>query len=782
MPSPSTASGAVNNPFENRYRTLLATPDAIVIIDLAGTILDANASFIDEFPVAGSGLIGKDINELLASHPHGKDAAADQEKRVQEVLTKREPIWFLDIQADNISRSTFNPVFSPDGEIIEFIIVKQDITPQQKSEARYHDIRSLLNFTLEKCHIGAWVTDLNTDIKVQTSEHARIFGYDSVIGKWDIDHLLMHVIPEDRPMVQQVTDDIMIRRKSDWDIEYRIRRADGKIRWVQDLGGCEYDQNGKITRILGVKRDITEAREKEKKFREQQQQLNFTLEHCHIGAWTQDLQNGTISTTNEQARIFGYAKQPDWNVKFYLRHIIPEDRARNGQLIRELVANPHDWINEFRIRRVDGAIRWMQNIGGVEFDENGKALRLMGLVRDITDMKELEAEREQLQKQLQHSQKLELLGQLAGGIAHDFNNVLAAIQGNAELLLNDISQTTESCNRLTSIVTAVNRSAEMVRQLLAFARKQQAHPINIQLDSELDEMRLMLHQLTKEKITLLRRLHCPDTFINLDPSTLVQIITNLFVNARDAIADTEGTITLDTSIIDADACDELKRLSCGTAGKYVRIAVSDTGSGIDPQTLPHIFEPFFTTKGIGKGTGLGLSMVYGLVKQNDGHIICRTDVGKGTTFEIFFPIVPNSRGAVDHQTAQERSRTTGKTNVLVVEDEKDIAKIIRLILEKKGYNVFMANNAEDGIKIAHAQKATISLTISDIVLPGMNGVQMSKELLKQYPDMKFLFMSGYSADILDQYGKFSDDTNFISKPFNITHFINQVQTALKKRA
>ncbi|NTU67917.1 MAG: response regulator [Chlorobiaceae bacterium] len=540
--------------------------------------------------------------------------------------------------------------------------------------------------------------------------------------------------------------------------------------------------NGEVIELFIILRDITQQHQNEQEICDLQTQWDITSESCHIGLWKIDLMTNTAVGNAEQARIFGYEPDADvsWTRERLLEHIVPEDRPGIETLIRSSINTQSNYYYKCRIRRTDGERRWIYVMSSCQFDANGKATHYVGTTQDITEFNELKRINEELQEQLVQAQKLELLGQLAGGIAHDFNNVLTSIQGSTELIMKDISPTNPHYQNLVTITHSVDRSAEMVKHLLAFARKQPRCPIDIEIDAELDRMYLLLRKLLRENIFLRWELNCPNLLVKIDPANLVQIVTNLCVNARDAIDGYgQGHITLNTTTVNAHNCEELQHVSVNPPGDYLRIRISDNGSGIPPDIYPHIFEPFFTTKGVGKGTGMGLSTVYGLVRQNDGHITCETAMGKGTTFNIFFPIVQKSPDADDSPIPMDQPAAPDKTVVLVVEDEPHIAKIIKTVLEQAGFVALGANNAEDALEIARQQTEKIELTISDILLPCMNGVLMSKELVKHNPAMKFLFISGYSTETLGEYGKVSEETNFISKPFSIIRFLNKVHTILE---
>ncbi|NTV03144.1 MAG: response regulator [Chlorobiaceae bacterium] len=541
-----------------------------------------------------------------------------------------------------------------------------------------------------------------------------------------------------------------------------------------------HSEERKVEKCFIVNQDITSQNELEHRFREQQTHWDITSQSCRLGLWKLDLKTMSIDANAEHDRILGVEPYSiKWTPQSFFDVIVPEDLPYAKSVISDSIANSQDEHLECRIRRPDGSIRWLSVLAKHQFDQEGKPTHLMGVTQDITENKELELKHEELQKQLLQSQKIALIGQLAGGIAHDFNNVLTAIQGNTDMMLNAVDEDHPFRRNLATISSSVSRSAEMVRKLLAFARKQPMNPKNIEPDVELKGMQQMLGKLIRTNISLRWILQCPRVRVNLDPVNLVQIVTNLCVNARDAISE-NGSISVSTSVIDAEGCDELQRAASGISGEYVRITVSDTGSGIDPHALPHIYEPFFTTKDVGNGTGLGLSTVYGIVKQNNGHIACRTEIGEGTTFEIYFPIVPNADAPVTSTPTQEPPLTGQRGLILLVEDEPDIANIIRIVLENEGFTVFVAKSAEEGLDIVDILKERPCLIISDIMLPGMNGIAMSGELLRRDPTMKFLFISGCSAENLGEFGKFSADTNFISKPFSLIRFIKTVNTTLKQ--
>ncbi|MFH0784471.1 MAG: PAS domain S-box protein [Pseudomonadota bacterium] len=403
-------------------------------------------------------------------------------------------------------------------------------------------------------------------------------------------------------------------------------------------------------------------------------------------------------------------------------------------------------------------------------DTSNQIVNYIAVKRDITSHLKLVA-------QFQQAQKMEAVGILAGGVAHDYNNMLSVILGYSELALNKINPSEPLYDDLQEIFKAAERSKDITRKLLAFARKQTIIPVMLDLNQNVENILKMLQRLIGEDIDLAWRPKiglCP---IKMDPVQVDQILANLCINARDAITDI-GKITIETgtAFFDETYCADHAGF---IAGEYVLLAVSDDGCGMDKETLDQIFEPFFTSKGIGQGTGLGLSTVYGIVKQNNGFINVYSELGKGTTFRIYLP--PYTDQAVD--TPQKRAggipHGHGET-VLVVEDEPSLLKMSKRMLEELGYRVLAADTPGAAIELAAEHASTTQLLITDVVMPEMNGRELAERLQSLYPSMKILFMSGYTADVIAHRGVLDKGVNFIQKPYSIEDLAFKVRKAQGK--
>ena len=405
--------------------------------------------------------------------------------------------------------------------------------------------------------------------------------------------------------------------------------------------------------------------------------------------------------------------------------------------------------------------------------------QLVIFIRDITERTRAEQERRKLQSQLQQAQKMEYVGRLAGGVAHDFNNMLGVILGHLDMIMDEMDPAQPLFVELKEIRKAAERSADLTRQLLAFARKQVVSPMVLDLNETVEGMLRMIRRMIGENIDLVWR---PGTSLRpvlMDAGQLDQILANLCVNARDAI-DGVGKITIETGIttIDSDFCAE--HLDC-VPGHYVLLAVTDNGCGMDMEIQEKIFEPFFTTKGVGLGTGLGLSTVYGIVRQNNGFINVHSKPGKGTTFQVFLPCHPDKDVSTKQEEPPAESiQIRGDETILLVEDDVAILNMVTMMLERLGYTVLAASTPGEAIRVARKFDREINLLVTDVIMPEMNGRELSSSIISLFPGMKSLFMSGYTADVIAHHGVLEEDVNFIQKPFLTEALAGKIREILEQ--
>lgn len=385
-------------------------------------------------------------------------------------------------------------------------------------------------------------------------------------------------------------------------------------------------------------------------------------------------------------------------------------------------------------------------------------------------------EKEILQNQLYQAQKMESIGRLAGGVAHDFNNMLNVILGYTEMAARRLPADHPQQRFLGEILKAAQRSADLTRQLLAFARKQPALPKILNLNHTIESMLSILKRLIGESITLSFEPEQPIDSIKIDPVQVDQILANLCVNARDAIGDRQGRITIKTSMakLDEAFCDNHPGFS---AGIYVSLSVSDDGCGISKEAIGNIFEPFFTTKGLGKGTGLGLATVYGIVRQNGGLIDVTSQIDIGTTFRLFFP-PHHEETTTEAQQHSQPITQNGDAMILIVEDEPSVLAITETMLMQQGYNVVTAATPSEALKKASSGDHNFDLLLTDVIMPEMNGAELARKIAGIYPEIKVIFMSGYSANIISPHGVLEKGTFFLQKPFIVEQLAEIVGTAL----
>ena len=569
--------------------------------------------------------------------------------------------------------------------------------------------------------------------------------------------------------------------------EMRMRRKDGGIVPFEISIAMLKDSRNETLGSAGVARDLSGVKEAlaalkashEQLYQEidERKQAEGTLERLRrhnelilnsAGEGILGLdQEGRHTFVNPTAtRMLGYMADELIGRK---GHNLYHHTRENGGLYAEEDCPIFQAFRDGKFRQVAEEVFWRKD--GTSFPvryssapiiEEGEVVGAVVTFRDITEYKLGEKERKKLEEQLFHAQKMESVGRLAGGVAHDFNNMLGVIIGRAELALNTDVSADELQHHLQEILKAGLRSAALTRQLLAFGRRQVAIPRILDLNGTILGMLKMLRRLIGEDIDLLWGPQVDLWKVKIDPSQVDQILANLVVNASDAISGV-GAIAMRTENVVIDDCKRAETPEF-IPGEYVLLTVSDTGTGMSQEVCEKIFEPFFTTKELGKGTGLGLSTVYGIVKQNDGFIYVASEPGKGTTFKIYLPRFKAETAQVPSGEVAGKRRT-GKETILLVEDDEAILNLGKIILEELGYKVLAAPTPGRAIHLVEDYPGDIHLLITDVVMPEMNGVELAEQLRAIRPNLKHLYMSGYSADVITDRGIPDDGVNFIKKPF-----------------
>ncbi|MBU1171158.1 MAG: PAS domain S-box protein [Proteobacteria bacterium] len=549
---------------------------------------------------------------------------------------------------------------------------------------------------------------------------------------------------------------------------------------IADSAAPIRDFGGRIRGVVLVFRDVSEEYRIAEALKISEEKYRKIVEETG-DLITRTDENGILTYVNQCAeRIFGIPAAQCIGKKA-LEFVHPEDREKTETWLRGCVDNRLKQ-SSFENRQVHHVTKeifqflWTCNF---HYDNKGCLLLVNGVAHDITERKHAEEEKSKLELQLQQAQKMESVGQLAGGVAHDFNNMLGVILGHAEMAMVQLDPMHPIFDNLEEIRRAANRSADITRQLLAFARKQSVEPKVLDLNETVEGMLKMLRRLIGENIDLVWMPGTGLWQINQDPSQIDQILANLCVNARDAISDV-GKITVETEncTFGEDFCAVHKDVM---PGEYVRISVSDNGCGVDKETLSHIFEPFFTTKDIGKGTGLGLATVYGAVRQNNGFINVYSEPGQGTTLSIYLPRHADTADLASSDTKEEFIEG-GHETILLVEDEPAVLKMTTIMLKLLGYTVLVAATPSEALRLIEDHAIDIHLLFTDVIMPEMNGRVLAKKLLAIYPHLKCLFMSGYTSDIIDQQDILDEGVQFIQKPFSKSDLANKVRSVLGQKS
>ena len=636
----------------------------------------------------------------------------------------------------------------------------EDITERKEREDRI----ALLGHMLDHAPAGVTIHNTEGHFLFSNRQNMLMHGYER---EEEFLALNLHQIdlPESEAMLAERFRKIYEEGEARFEVAHF--RKDGSIIELE-VTAKTIDWYGQIA-ILSIAIDISERKRAEKELKAERDQIFSLFNSIDEIIYIADPQTHELLYINRHLE----ALLPENGIgkKCYkvLQNLDSPCSFCTNDIIFGNMSEPHRWeyYNPFLDQHyaiIDRVIHW----------SDGRDVRFEMAV-DISGIKEAEAEKEKLQGHLLQAQKMESVGRLAGGVAHDFNNMLGVILGHAEFALEKAAENHDLYTDLKEIQTAAQRSADLTRQLLTFARKQIIDPRKLDLNHTVENMLSMLRRLIGEDIDLSWEPARQLWPVKMDSSQVDQILANLCVNARDAIAGV-GKLTIETGMVSFDEA-YCKDHAGFIPGDFVMIAVSDDGCGMDKETLNNLFEPFFTTKEVGKGTGLGLATIYGIVKQNNGFINVYSEPGQGTTFRIYLPRY--SAANETHEVIQpEKPAPTGNETILLVEDEPAILNMTRMMLERKGYSVLPAATPAKAIALSKTHADKIHLLMTDVVMPEMNGRDLAGHVTELYPDIRLLFMSGYTANIIAHQGVLDEGVAFIQKPFSMADLAEKIREVL----
>ncbi len=569
-----------------------------------------------------------------------------------------------------------------------------------------------------------------------------------------------------------------IRNGRNWSGEVEMNGTAGNKLQILLRAYAVKNEQGRIISLVGVHTDITARKRFELDLQRSEQRFRALAELLPQTIYEAD-SDGRLTFVNKNAfRVFGCTKQDFQNGLSIFNMIVPEDRAR---VQANLLAILHGKINyegrKYMALRKDGSTFPVLIYSSTNPADSGTP-GVRGIIIDVSEQEKLAQERDNLKEQYIQAQKMEAIGRLAGGVAHDLNNLLAPIVGYSELLLETMSSDAPDRKAVDQIFGAGMRAREIVRQLLAFSRKQTLELKSVDLNQVLADFKTLLGRILRDDIELELKLASGASRILADPGQIEQVVMNLAVNAQDAMP-AGGKITIEVNQAQLDANDAGLMRGVST-GRYIVLTFRDTGIGMDATTKEKIFDPFFTTKGQGKGTGLGLATVYGIVKQHNGTIIVHSEPESGTAFKIFFPAAAAPTNQMEIETPKSEN-PSGSESILIVEDNDAVRDLAQRILTKYGYRTLTVNGGRACREIL-AQRHDFDLLLTDVVLQDTNGKDLYEQVRTTCPGIRVLYMSGYTDDVIGHHGVLEEGISFIQKPFSIEDLLKKVRSALNTQA
>ncbi|MCC6159997.1 MAG: PocR ligand-binding domain-containing protein [Deltaproteobacteria bacterium] len=756
---------------EERAESILAAlPDLMFRISREGVHLDFHAPDSDRLYLRPDEFLGKNVRETLPAKV--ADAFMANVGAVLERGESRSFEYELTFGGDDVRSFEARMVRAGDDEAL---VIVREITARVRAEAALRESESRFRTLADAGRVLIWTSGLDKKCDYFNQTWMRFTGrtLDQELGDGWADG----VHPEDLERCVGTYVSLFDRRQP-FSMEYRLRNARGEYRWILDDGTPRYDSNGRFLGYIGHCMDIHDRKVAEKSLLESEALLRQAQEAAQLGHYVFDVGTGQWTCSEALDTVFGIAADHRKTIEGWLDIVHPDDREMMAVYFRdEVLGNRQRFDKIYRIvRKSDGSTHWVRGEGDLSFNSAGTPATMFGIIRNVTRDVEADRRAERLQDQLQQAIKLEAVGRLAGGVAHDFNNLLTIIGGNADLLMSDSPPGTPVPDELSEIKKAAERAASLTAQLLAFSRKQMMAPRVVDINELVAGSTRMLKRLIGEDIELFFAPCAESGKVKVDPHQMEQVFVNLAVNARDAMP-RGGVLRVETGVATVDDDYASSHLDAAP-GTYVRLGVADTGIGIGPEILPHVFEPFFTTKGQGSGTGLGLSMVYGVVRQNGGFVEVESELGVGTTFRVYLPLVAEEGAA---SPSAELKRPLGSESILLVEDEDPVRTLARKFLERLGYRVVDFRRPADALEWVRVGEGRFDLLLTDVIMPEMNGRQLHDALSALRPDLPVLFMSGYTGDTIARHGVLEEGTDFLQKPFTLDQLAHALRDALAAR-
>jgi PAS domain S-box-containing protein len=739
---------------EDRYSRLFKNaPIGLYRIAAQGEIVEANPALVH--------LLGyPDRKTLLAAKLEEFYVDPADKERWQDQMQHRGEVRGFELQLrqrDDSAiwvRNNAQAIRDEQGHIWYYEGSLEDITKEKQAELNLEHHYRFLQTLIDSIPAPLFYKDAQGIYLGCNKVFEQYFGItqEQIVGK-----TVFGLSPRDLADVYRQKDEELFRHPGVQIYEGQVELPDRTRRTVVYHKATFVDTDGTLGGLIGVVLDITERKQAEEAFR-------ILVNSAPMGIYI--MQDGKFKMVNPGfVKICGYSEEELIGCTS-LNLVAPDYREEVRQNAIRMLKGESHLPYEFPIITKSGETRWMvEQVISIVYQGERAA---MGYFLDISEHKSLES-------QFLQAQKMEAVGRLAGGVAHDFNNMLNVIIGYGDLMNQELHQHDPLARYLTEIMKAADRAASLTRQLLAFSQKQISQPQVLNLNDTIRAIQKMLERLISEDIEMAVVLAPSLGAVKADPTHIDQIIINLVVNARDAMP-LGGKLTLETANVSLDE-SYVQRHAYVTPGPYVMLAVSDNGQGMDAATQARIFEPFFTTKEDGKGTGLGLSTVYGIVKQNGGYIQVYSEIGQGTTFKVYLPQVQEAVSEIP--TPEPRVKELyGSETILVVEDEEQLGNLIYRSLKSYGYTVLVARHGGEALLLCERHPGPIHLLLTDVVMPQMSGRDLSDRLAPLLPDMKVLYMSGYTGNAVVHHGVLDPTVSFIQKPFSAQILVEKIRKIL----
>jgi PAS domain S-box-containing protein len=736
---------------EQTLETLLRNlPDAVVRVDRDGRHIVANPACEGVLGVPSTELIGKTIQELPVP-PRLRKIWLGRVKKVLESGKTLDVEDTLETPGGlHYHETRLVPERDELGDVVTVLIVIHDVSERRRVARSLGESEERFRVTFEEAPIAMLVTDKDAHIRTGNAAARALLGYSQEEFAEKSIYEITH--PDDLELTRDVSERISEKNEPTAVIEKRYIRKNGEIVWGHISVSAVRDAEQRLVQYIAQIVDITSLKQAERALRESIEQQRLVTEYATdlIAVVSLDF---TIRLISQSVRD-GLGYEPEELIGHNIAELIDPEMIDEIRVnTREILDGKPPWNRSFRLRHRNGDWRMFEGVGSIARDEDGQPAYIVAILRDVT-------ERSLLERQLLIAQKMEAVGQLAGGVAHDFNNLLTVINGFADMAIKTLGNRDEGIRHyLAEIGHAGRRAAELTQHLLAFSRQQVLQPEVVDINSIIEEYVGMLRRILGEEIELLTRLESELRTVEVDPGQLGQVLMNLVVNARDAMPQ-GGTVTIATQNIGLKKAIPIAQGAL-PRGSYVLLSVADNGEGMPPEIREHVFEPFFTTKAPGQGTGLGLSTVVGIVEQSGGAVAVDSEPGAGTTFRVY---LPRSKAAVTKKTLRVEKLQTGAGTILVAEDDDAVRKLVAKMLLEAGYRVLVSALPSEAISLAKWEPS-IDVLVTDVVMPEMNGHELAQRLLALRPDLRVLYISGYTPDVVRAKGVLTQQESFLQKPF-----------------